>query len=150
MSLDGLSQSAAPCSARIGHATTSAQQSTPLGRSRPARVWRAEKILYKGAFQVGDPSGKWSLPFNLSIRQPANTGVVRWASRLLALFERDLPYQLDDALRTQGPSTLSVLDGAPPAACPAQYARRVRRLLERRAVRRQQRAPRNVQTPHPP
>ena len=68
----------------------------------------AGKLLYKGAFQVGDPSGRWSSPFNLAIRQPANTGVLDWAGSILALFERDLPYKLTPELHTEGPSTLQV------------------------------------------
>lgn len=57
---------------------------------------------------MGDPSGRWSSPLDLAIRQPANTGVLDWAGKLLALFERDLPYTLTPALRTEGRSTLDV------------------------------------------
>lgn len=68
----------------------------------------AGRLLYKGAFQIGDPSGRWSSPFDLRIRQPANTGVLDWAGNVLALFERDLPYKLTPELNTAGPSNLSV------------------------------------------
>jgi len=63
-------------------------------------------MLYRGAFSVGNPAGGWLYnPFDLSIKKVANTGVVRWASRLLALYERDLPYQLTTPdLRTVGPT----------------------------------------------
>jgi all-trans-8'-apo-beta-carotenal 15,15'-oxygenase len=69
------------------------------------------KLLYKGAFTVGDPSGKWQLPTDISVRQPANTGVVDWAQRILALYERDLPYELDGALRTLGTTKLGAWKG---------------------------------------
>lgn len=55
----------------------------------------AGKMLFRGAFSVGNPSGDgFYNPFDLSIKKVANTGIVAWAGRILALYERDLPYQL--------------------------------------------------------
>jgi carotenoid cleavage dioxygenase-like enzyme len=68
---------------------------------------------------VGDPSGKWQLPTDISVRQPANTGVVDWAGRVLALYERDLPYELDGALRTLGTSKLGAWKGASAMSLPS-------------------------------
>jgi carotenoid cleavage dioxygenase-like enzyme len=68
--------------------------------------------LFKGAFQADKTLHQWRLPFDLQIRKPANTGVLYWAKRLLALFERDLPYQLDQCLRTIGRTSLGLIKGA--------------------------------------
>jgi all-trans-8'-apo-beta-carotenal 15,15'-oxygenase len=69
---------------------------------------KANKMLYRGAFSVGNPAGGWLYnPFDLRVKQIANTGVVRWAGKVLALYERDLPYELRDAdLKTSGRTDL--------------------------------------------
>lgn len=72
---------------------------------------KANKMIYRGAFSVGNPAGGlFYNPFDLSVKQIANTGVVHWAGKILALYERDLPYHLkDEDLKTLGSTTL---DGA--------------------------------------
>lgn len=69
---------------------------------------RANKMLYRGAFSVGNPTGGlFYNPFDLSVKQIANTGIVRWANKILALYERDVPYHLKDVtLETEGTTTL--------------------------------------------
>ena len=64
------------------------------------------KMLYRGAFSVGNPAGGgFYNPFDFSIKKPANTGVVHWAKRLLALYERDMPHELTTpTLATKGPT----------------------------------------------
>lgn len=48
----------------------------------------AGKMLYRGAFSVGNPSGgKFFNPFDLSVKGIANTGVLNWGNKLLALYE---------------------------------------------------------------
>ena len=48
----------------------------------------AGKMLYRGAFSVGNPSGgKFFNPFNFAVKGIANTGVLNWGDRLLALYE---------------------------------------------------------------
>ena len=48
----------------------------------------AGKMLYRGAFSVGNPSGgKIFNPFNFSVKGIANTGVLYWGGKLLALYE---------------------------------------------------------------
>lgn len=48
----------------------------------------AGKMLYRGAFSVGNPSGgKFFNPFNFAVKGIANTGVLNWGNRLLALYE---------------------------------------------------------------
>jgi all-trans-8'-apo-beta-carotenal 15,15'-oxygenase len=56
----------------------------------------AGKMLYRGAFSVGNPSGEgFYNPFDFSgFKKVANTGILSWAGRILALYERDLPHQL--------------------------------------------------------
>ena len=69
---------------------------------------KANRMLCRGAFSVGNPAGGWLYnPFDLRVKQIANTGVVRWADKVLALYERDLPYELREAdLKTTGRTDL--------------------------------------------
>ena len=62
----------------------------------------AGKLLYKGAFEAGGSS--WQAPWHASrtLRKSANIAVLDWADRIFALYERDLPYELDTQLRTRG------------------------------------------------
>ena len=56
---------------------------------------QAGRLLYRGAFSVGNPTGGFFYnPFDFSIKGVANTGVVHWGDKVLALHERDLPYEL--------------------------------------------------------
>ncbi|KAK9808604.1 hypothetical protein WJX72_000386 [[Myrmecia] bisecta] len=50
----------------------------------------------------------------LGVKGIANTGVLRWGGKLLALYERDLPYELDEQLRTLGQTDLG---GSIKSAC---------------------------------
>jgi all-trans-8'-apo-beta-carotenal 15,15'-oxygenase len=65
---------------------------------------QAGRMLYRGAFSVGNPAGGlFYNPFDLSVKKIANTGVVHWANRIMALYERDMPYELTGPdLRTKG------------------------------------------------
>jgi all-trans-8'-apo-beta-carotenal 15,15'-oxygenase len=67
---------------------------------------RASRMIHRGAFSVGAPAGAGFFnPFDLTVKQVANTGVVRWAGRTLALYEADVPYELaGHDLRTVGRS----------------------------------------------
>ncbi len=48
----------------------------------------AGRMLYRGAFSVGNPSGgKFFNPFNFTVKGIANTGVLNWGGKLLALYE---------------------------------------------------------------
>lgn len=48
----------------------------------------AGKMLYRGAFSVGNPSGgRFFNPFNFAVKGIANTGVLNWGGKLLALYE---------------------------------------------------------------
>jgi carotenoid cleavage dioxygenase-like enzyme len=78
---------------------------------RTLMTQHAGRLLYKGAFQARKPIHPSWWPFNFQIRKPANTGVIYWANRLLALFERDLPHQLDRCLRTIGQTSLGMFEG---------------------------------------
>lgn len=52
---------------------------------------QARRLLYRGAFSVGNPAGGlFYNPFDLSVKGIANTGVVHWAGKLLALYEARL------------------------------------------------------------
>lgn len=74
---------------------------------------RAGRQLRRGVHTtVGQPGVPLSWPFGINLRQPANSAVLHWAGKVLALYERDLPYVMDRALTTsaasRGPSTLNV------------------------------------------
>lgn len=48
----------------------------------------AGQMLYRGAFSVGNPAGgKFFNPFNFAVKGIANTGVLNWGDKLLALYE---------------------------------------------------------------
>jgi hypothetical protein len=84
---------------------------------------QAQRLLFRGAFSVGNPSGGLPFisynPFDLSVKGIANTGVVHWGGKLLALFEvgawasrrlrttlhRSLPLHAWSALRISTPLT---------------------------------------------
>ena len=52
----------------------------------------AQKMLYRGAFSVGNPSGGFFFnPFDFAVKGIANTSVLRWGGRLLALYEVCVP-----------------------------------------------------------
>lgn len=78
------------------------------------REQKQGKMLYRGAFSVGNPAGGWFYnPFDFSVKKVANTNVIAWANKILALYERDLPYELESPdLRTAGHTRLhGALDG---------------------------------------
>ena len=64
----------------------------------------AGEALFRTAFSTGKVAGATLYnPFDFSVKQVANTGVIRWADRIMALYERDLPYELSSRdLRTVG------------------------------------------------
>lgn len=69
---------------------------------------QAGRMLYRGAFSVGNPAGGFFFnPFDFSIKKVANTGILWWANRIMALYERDLPYEVNvPDLRTEGKTDL--------------------------------------------
>jgi len=64
----------------------------------------AGKMLYKGAFAIGNPKGDaFYNPFDFDVKNVANTGIVDWAGELYALWEGGKPHQMDPTtLRTVG------------------------------------------------
>ncbi len=49
---------------------------------------QAQKMLYRGAFSVGNPSGGLFFnPFDFTVKGIANTSVLYWGGKLLALYE---------------------------------------------------------------
>jgi all-trans-8'-apo-beta-carotenal 15,15'-oxygenase len=63
----------------------------------------AEKILYRGVFGTQKPGGWWKNAFDLRLKNIANTNVIYWGDKLLALWEAAEPYRLDaDTLETIG------------------------------------------------
>lgn len=64
---------------------------------------RAGKMLYRGLFTIGNPSGLgWLNPFSLEQKNLANTSVLHWGGKTLALHEVGLPHELDKDLSTIG------------------------------------------------
>jgi len=65
------------------------------------REKKAKRILYRGAFGTGRNGGMFSNMFDTKIKNVANTNVIYWGDRLLALWEGGLPYLMEpDSLRT--------------------------------------------------
>ncbi|BDA40369.1 beta,beta-carotene 15,15'-dioxygenase [Coccomyxa sp. Obi] len=85
----------------------------------------AGRMLYRGAFSAGNPSGgRFFNPLDLRIKSIANTNVVHWGGRTFALHERDLPWELDSALCTLGRTNLGNTLGC--AGSPANFGSHVR------------------------
>ncbi len=71
---------------------------------------KAGKILYRGVFGTQKPGGWMANAFDINFKNIANTNVIYWGGKLLALWEADLPYQLNPStLETIGLDNLSGL-----------------------------------------
>jgi len=69
----------------------------------------AQKMLYRGVFGSQKPGGILNNIFDLRVKNIANTNVIYWGQKLLALWEAALPYSLNpETLETKG---LDNLDG---------------------------------------
>ena len=69
----------------------------------------ANKILYRGVFGTQKPGGWLNNIFDLRLKNIANTNVIYWGDKLLALWEAAEPYRLKpDTLETMG---IDYLDG---------------------------------------
>ena len=70
---------------------------------------QAEKMLYRGVFGSQKPGGWLANLFDIRVKNIANTNVIYWGGKLLALWEAAKPYQLNpENLETMG---LDDLDG---------------------------------------
>jgi all-trans-8'-apo-beta-carotenal 15,15'-oxygenase len=56
---------------------------------------KAKKILYRGVFGTQKPGGWLGNIFNFEIKNIANTNVIYWGGKLLALWEAAEPHRLD-------------------------------------------------------
>ncbi|MGG6237761.1 carotenoid oxygenase family protein [Nodosilinea sp. AN01ver1] len=64
---------------------------------------QADKPLYRGVFGTQKPGGPLANAFDLNLKNIANTHIVYWADKLLALWEAAEPHRLDPAtLETLG------------------------------------------------
>ncbi|MEO1146073.1 MAG: carotenoid oxygenase family protein [Cyanobacteria bacterium J06638_22] len=69
----------------------------------------ADKFLYRGAFGSQKPGGWLANAFDFRLKNIANTNVIYWGGKLLALWEAAEPHRLDPhTLETKG---LDYLDG---------------------------------------
>eukprot|EP01041_Mallomonas_annulata_P002508 gene2508-4878_t len=65
------------------------------------REQKARRILYRGSFGTEKAGGFLSNMFDVKLKNVANTNIIYWADRLLALWEGGRPYKLEpDSLRT--------------------------------------------------
>ncbi|BAZ46070.1 lignostilbene-alpha,beta-dioxygenase [Chondrocystis sp. NIES-4102] len=70
---------------------------------------KAGKALYRGVFGTQKPGGWFNNIFDFKLKNIANTGVIYWGGKLLALWEAAEPYRLDPkTLETIG---IDYLDG---------------------------------------
>ncbi|EIE20486.1 carotenoid oxygenase [Coccomyxa subellipsoidea C-169] len=67
---------------------------------------KADRVLFRNTFGTQPLGGAATNAFNLRLKNPANTNVVEWGNRLLALWEAGPPYALD-------PWSLDTLRGSP-------------------------------------
>ena len=64
---------------------------------------KAGKMLYRGVFGTQKPGGWLANIFDLKMKNIANTNIIYWGGKLLALWEAAQPYRLDpDTLETIG------------------------------------------------
>lgn len=69
----------------------------------------AQKILFRGVFGTQKPGGLFANLFNFNLKNIANTNVIYWGDKLLALWEAAEPHRLDpQTLETIG---IDYLDG---------------------------------------
>ncbi len=67
----------------------------------------AGKPLFRGVFGTQKPGGPLANAFDLRLKNVANTNVIYWGGKLLALWEASEPYQLNPTtLETLGPDYL--------------------------------------------
>jgi all-trans-8'-apo-beta-carotenal 15,15'-oxygenase len=69
----------------------------------------AGKILYRGVFGTAKPGGWLANLFDLKLKNIANTNVIYWGGKLLALWEAAAPHRLDP--KTLDTIGLDYLDG---------------------------------------
>jgi all-trans-8'-apo-beta-carotenal 15,15'-oxygenase len=82
---------------------------------------KAGKILYRGVFGTQKPGGWLANAFDLRLKNIANTNVIYWGGKLLALWEAADPHRLDPrTLETLGKDSLNgvLSDGEAFAAHP--------------------------------
>ncbi|HCF28067.1 MAG TPA: Apocarotenoid-15,15'-oxygenase, partial [Cyanobacteria bacterium UBA11049] len=82
---------------------------------------KAGKILYRGVFGTQKPGGWLNNAFDFKLKNIANTNVIYWGGKLLALWEASDPHRLDPhTLETLGKDSLNgvLADGDPFAAHP--------------------------------
>jgi len=82
---------------------------------------KAGKPLYRGVFGTQKPGGIFANMFDIRLKNIANTHIIYWGDKLLALWEAAEPHQLDpETLATQGLDHLDGLlkEGDPFAAHP--------------------------------
>ncbi|MCM1984656.1 carotenoid oxygenase family protein [Lyngbya confervoides] len=82
---------------------------------------KAGRILYRGVFGTQKPGGWFANMFDLRFKNIANTNIVYWGNKLLALWEAGMPHRLNPAtLETEGLDNLGGVlgDGQPFSAHP--------------------------------
>ena len=70
---------------------------------------QAGKMLYRGVFGTQKPGGWLKNVFDLKLKNIANTNIIYWGGKLLALWEAAEPYRLDP--RTLATLGIDYLDG---------------------------------------
>jgi all-trans-8'-apo-beta-carotenal 15,15'-oxygenase len=71
---------------------------------------KAQKPLYRGVFGTQKPGGLLANAFDLKLKNIANTHIIYWGNRLLALWEAAAPYGLNPVtLETLGQDSLNGL-----------------------------------------
>jgi len=77
-----------------------------VGTSGFKKERKYRKIMFRGAFGTQRKGGMLSNIFDINVKNVANTNVIYWGGRLLALWEGGLPHRMEsDSLRTLGEYT---------------------------------------------
>ena len=79
----------------------------------------AGRVLFRSTFGTAKPGGPLANAFDMKLKNPANTHVIAWGGRLLALWEAGPPHELDPATLATRPSPATLGGLVSPGSAPS-------------------------------